>query len=109
MSIKELMKGIDLAALTGVVEKEVKGVYISDMISDLMNNAQAGNLWITSQTHKNMVSAANLIDISAVIIPGGKEVPRDTVDLANRFGINILSSKLSSFDLAARLVDMGVK
>ncbi|MFH1937084.1 MAG: DRTGG domain-containing protein [Bacteroidota bacterium] len=73
-----------------------------------MSSAEMGNIWLTVQTHKNVVSAANLIDIAAVIVTHGKEVPADTVELANRFHVIILSSPLSSFQLASKLVESGL-
>lgn len=109
MKLQETIKKINLTALTDVDDRDVDGVYISDMISDVMNNAKPGNLWITIQNHKNVVSAANLLDISAVIIPNNKEVPQDTISLANRFNVILLSSSLNAFDLANKLIEIGIK
>jgi len=109
MKLQEIIDKLSLTPLTDIEEREVTGVFISDMLSDVMNSAQAGNLWLTVQTHKNIVSAANLIDISAVIVINGKGVPEDTINLANRFHVIILSSPLTSFSLAARLIDAGLK
>ena len=108
MKLKEIIEKLSLVVLTKLEDKEVSGVFISDMLSDVMSSAEAGNLWLTVQTHKNVVSAANLIDIAAVIITNGKEVPEDTVELANRFHVIILSSPLSSFPLASKLVEAGL-
>jgi hypothetical protein len=36
-------------------------------------------------------------------------VPQDTIDLANRFHVIILSSPLSTFELATKLVEAGIK
>lgn len=109
MKLQDIIKKINLTALTKADDRDVDGVYISDMISDVMNNAKTGNLWITTQTHKNVVSAANLLDISAVIVPNNKEVPQDTIRLANRFNIAILSSAYNAFDIANKLIVIGVK
>jgi predicted transcriptional regulator len=109
MKLLEIIDKLLLTPLTNSEEKEVTGVIISDMLSDVMSSAKAGSLWLTVQTHKNIVSAANLIDISAVIVINGKEVPEDTINLANRFHVIILSSPLTSFELAAKLIDAGLK
>jgi len=108
MKLKEIIEKLSLVALTNVVDKEVSGVFISDMLSDIMSSAETGNIWLTVQTHKNVVSAANLIDIAAVIVINGKTVPEDTIELANRFHVIILSSPLSSFQLASKLVEAGL-
>jgi predicted transcriptional regulator len=109
MNLQDVINKLSLTPLTNIEEKEVTGVFISDMLSDVMSSAQSGNLWLTVQTHKNIVSAANLIDISALVVINGKKVPDDTINLANRFHVIILSSPLTSFGLAARLIDIGLK
>jgi hypothetical protein len=109
MKLQEIIDKLSLTPLTNIEDREVSGVIISDMLSDVMSSAQAGNLWLTLQTHKNIVSAANLIDISAVIVINGKKVPEETIDLANRFHVIILSCPLTSFALAAKLIEIGLK
>ncbi|MBC8457795.1 MAG: serine kinase [Deltaproteobacteria bacterium] len=109
MKLKEIIEKLSLVILTNVEDKEVSGVFISDMLSDVMSSAEMGNIWLTVQTHKNVVSAANLIDIAAVIVTNGKEVPEGTIELANRFHVIILSSPLSSFQLAGKLVEAGLE
>ncbi len=109
MNLQEIINKLALLPLTDIEEREITGVYISDMLSDVMSSANAGNLWLTVQTHKNIVSAANLIDISAVVVTYGKKVPQETIELANRFHVNILSTPLSTFDLVAQLINAGVK
>jgi serine kinase of HPr protein (carbohydrate metabolism regulator) len=73
-----------------------------------MAGAKSGNLWLTIQTHKSIVPAANLVDVSAVIITSGKEVPQDTVDLASKYNIAILSSDLATFELVGKLYGLGL-
>lgn len=109
MKIQEIIDKLSLIPLTNIEDRDISGVFISDMLSDVMCSAQTGNLWLTVQTHKNIVSAANLIDISAVIVTHGKKVPEDTIELANRFHVIILSSPLPSFQLANKLVEAGIK
>ncbi len=109
MRLQEIIEKLSLKVLTGTEEKDVTGVYISDMLSDVMSKAQAGNLWITVQTHKNVIAAANLIDISAVIITQGTVVPKETIDLANRFNVILLGTDDSTFEVVGRLFQMGIK
>ncbi|MCD4795521.1 MAG: hypothetical protein K8R54_19985 [Bacteroidales bacterium] len=109
MKLKELIDKFELKALTNVEDKDIKGVYLSDMLSDVMSKAESGSLWMTIQTHKNIVSVANLIDLSAIIITNDKNVPAGTIELANRFYVNILSSPLPTYELAIKLVEAGVK
>jgi serine kinase of HPr protein (carbohydrate metabolism regulator) len=109
MKLKEIVEKLHLSELTKTEDKDIIGVFISDMLSDVMGSAKPADLWLTVQTHKNIVSAANLVDIGAVIITHNKKVPKDTIDLANRFNVIILSSDLSTFEVVNKLIDIGLK
>jgi len=109
MKLEEVIEKANLKALTDVETRDVKGVFISDMLSDVMTGAEAGNLWLTVQTHTNIVSAANLVDLAAVVITSGKEPPQATIDLANRYHVVILSTPLKAFEVATKLMGIGLK
>ena len=108
MKLQEIIDKLSLKPLTVLEDRDVSGVFISDMLSDVMGNAQSANLWLTVQSHKNVVSAANLVDISAVVVTNDKIVPEDTIQLANRFHVIILSSPLSTYELAKKLMQAGI-
>lgn len=108
MQLKEISEKLNLKPLTNFEDRDVQGVFIADMMTDLMTNAQAGNLWLTIQTHKTIISAANLVDISAIVITHGKTVPEETLELANRYNVVILSTELSTFQLVGKLIEIGL-
>ena len=109
MTTKELIEKIGLKPLSQFEYREITGVFVSDMLSDVMANAKSGNLWLTVQTHKSIIPAANLVDISAVVVTNGKQVPPETVDLATRYKIAVLSTDLPTFDLVGRLYGLGLR
>jgi len=109
VTVKELAQKVNLKAVNDIHDKEVHGVFISDMLSDVMAGAKAGNVWVTVQTHKNTVAAANLVDISAIIIARGKSVPEDTMQMANRVGLTVFTTDLDSFQVAVQLYEAGIK
>ena len=108
MNTKDLIESAGLKPLTVFDPREVNGVFVSDMLSDVMAGAKSGNLWITVQTHKNVVPAANLVDVSALVITSGKKVPQETLDLANQHGIAILWTELPTFELVGKLYALGL-
>ncbi len=108
MTTQDLIEKIGLKPLSKFEHRNVDGVFVSDMISDVMANARSENLWLTIQTHKSIVPAANLVDVSAIIITGGKDVPQDTVDLASKYNIAILFSELPTFELVGKLYALGM-
>jgi predicted transcriptional regulator len=107
MTTKDLIEKMGLKPLSTFEPRDVDGVFISDMISDVMAGAKSGNLWLTVQTHKSIVPAANLVDVSAIIITSGKEVPKETIDLASKYNIAILSTNLPTFELVGKLYALG--
>jgi len=109
MKLQQVIEKAELKALTNVEDREVEGVFISDMLSDVMTGANAENLWLTVQTHTNIVSAANLVDLAAIVITSGKEVPQATIDLANRYHVIILTTPLKTFEMATQLMGIGLK
>ncbi len=109
MTTKELCDQMNFKQLSKFSHKDISGVYVSDMISDVMAGAKSGDLWLTIQTHKSIVPAANLVDVSAVVITGGKQVPQDTIDLASKHDIAILKTDLPTFEVVGKLYSLGIK
>ena len=108
MTTEEVISKLGLNSLSKFEHREVVGVFVSDMLSDVMAGAKSGNLWVTVQTHKSIIPAANLVDVSAVIITGGKKVPQETIDLATQHDIAILITELPTFELVGKLYALGV-
>jgi predicted transcriptional regulator len=109
MKLQEIIDKLDLKILTNIEDREVEGVFISDMLSDVMTSAKPGDLWLTVQTHTNTVSAVNLIDMAAMVVTQGKVVPQNTIELGNRYHVVILSTPYTTFELATKLVGIGLK
>jgi serine kinase of HPr protein (carbohydrate metabolism regulator) len=109
MNTQELIDKVGLKPLSKFESRDINGVFVSDMISDVMTGAKSGNLWLTIQTHKSIIPTANLADMSAIIITNNKKVPDETVELASKYSIALLSTNLSTFDLAIKLHEIGVK
>jgi serine kinase of HPr protein (carbohydrate metabolism regulator) len=109
MNTQELIDKVGLKPLSKFEPREIDGVFVSDMISDVMTAAKSGNLWLTIQTHKSIIPTANLADMSAIIITNNKKVPEETVELASKYSIALLSANLSTFELAIKLHEIGIK
>ena len=108
MTTWDLIKKLELKALTEFDPREVDGVFVSDMLSDVMAGAKSGNLLITVQTHKSIIPAANLVDVSAVIITSDKVVPQETIELAEKHDIALLTTNLPNYELVGKLYNLGL-
>ncbi len=109
MKISELQGKIGLKALNTVYDKEIDGVFISDMVSDIVAGAKPGNLLLTIQTHKNLIATANLVDISAIIFVRGKQPLPDVLELAGRAEITLFTTEDDAWKLAIKLHDLGIE
>ena len=109
MTTIELNKSLNLTTINEVYDKEITGVFISDMLSNIMNGANAGNILVTVQTHKNVIAAANLVDISCIIIIQGKTPDKEVIEMANKAQIALLSTKDDGWKIAQKLYECGIR
>lgn len=105
MTINKIIEELPLKILSNGegLEIEVTGGYTSDLLSDVMGHANQGNIWITLQTHKNVIAIASLKDLAAVILVKGFQPDEDMLEQANKEGIPVLSTNDESFDITGKL------
>ncbi len=102
--IKEIQAMLSLdTAVEGDMETGVTGCYISDLLSDVMAHSTEGELWVTLQTHPNIVAVAVIKGLSCIIIPNGRTPEPETVRRAEKERITILTTRRTVFDVAGRL------
>lgn len=87
----------------------VTGGIVGDLLSYVMANGKQGNLWITIQTHPNIVAVAALGGLAGIVIAGGFQPDEDTVARAEDEGMALLTCEESSFAVAGRLYELGVR
>ncbi len=110
MTIREILEEMpmEVRAGEGNIDREVKGGYISDLLSDVMANSKEGDLWVTLQIHQNIIAVATLNELAGIAITNNREPEKETIEKANKEGVPILISPLSGFELAGRLYKMGI-
>ncbi len=109
MTTKELAERLELKRLTRVFEKPVSGVYISDMVSDVIANAKSGNVLVTLQVHNNVIAAANLVDVSAIVVTRGRTPAPEAVALAEKAEIPLFTTDMDSWQVATKLYEAGIR
>jgi len=109
MKVSEVAEKTGLSALTEYQDVEIEGVYISDMVSDIITGAQANGLLVTLQTHKSLIAAANLVDVAAIVFARGKKPPDDVVQLAAKAGIGLFTTDQDTWTYALKLGELGMK
>lgn len=100
--------GLELVTDFDLGSRQAEGVYIGDLLSIVMSKAQQNFLWITIQTHINIIAVATLVDLAGIIIAEGMEIEKDTIEKATEVSIPIFKSKLSAYEVACKLNEIGV-
>ncbi|NLE36267.1 MAG: serine kinase [Bacteroidales bacterium] len=108
MKVTDIVEKLNLKVFSGHegLGRELTGGYASDLLSDVMGHATAGTVWITIQTHRNVMAIASLRDLSAVIITCGEKPGDDTIAQSNEEAIPVLGTDLPSFEIAGRLYSL---
>ncbi|MFQ6083234.1 MAG: DRTGG domain-containing protein [Candidatus Aminicenantia bacterium] len=111
MKLKHLIEELGLTVVTGhdKVDIEVTGGYASDLLSDVIANSKEGNIWLTLQTHQNIVAVAKLKDLSGIIIVNNRQPDEATIKKAKEEKIPVFRSELTTFELAGRIYQLGIK
>jgi hypothetical protein len=107
--LSAVIAAVKAEPLTNRAEADLAGCYISDLLSDVLAHARPGVLWLTIQTHRNVVSCATTKDISAVLITCGRKPEVEVMAEAEENGIILLSTPLSTFEAAAKLWEAGLR
>lgn len=101
----EVVEKLSLAVKTtqGDLSRPVTGCYVSDLLSDVMAHAREGNLWITLQTHPNIVAVAALKNLAGIIITNSRVPEEETLKKAEAEKITIATSASSTFEAGGML------
>ena len=108
MKINEIITALDLKLISGSngLGNEITGGYVSDLLSDVMGNAKEGQVWITLQTHQNIIAVGSLKDIAAIIIVKGLVPDADTIEKSNIENIPVLSTVLDTYNITGKLFEL---
>lgn len=105
MKVKELSEALNLTVLSGHegLEREIEGCYVSDLLSDVMGNANQGDVWVTLQTHKNVMAIASLKELACVILVKGQTASEETLEQSNEEQVPFLSTPMGTYETAGKI------
>lgn len=110
MTLREIVERLGMKPVSALsrLSQACTGGYVSDLLSDVMANAKAGDVWITLQIHQNIVAVATLKELAAIVIIGGRQPEKQTLAKAEEEGVLILLTELPAFETVGRLYQMGL-
>lgn len=111
MTILEVARIVEgqIVASQSSATAEVHGCYCSDLLSDVMANAQEGDVWVTLQRHVNIVAVAHLKGLAGVVLVNGRLPEDDCARRAEEEGIPIVSTPWPAFEVAGMLYEAGLR
>jgi predicted transcriptional regulator len=108
MTTEQVVKELELKVFTGEAmdSAELLGGYVSDLLSDVMGHAREGVLWITLQSHVNVVAIASLKELAGVLLVKGIEPDSTVLEKAREEGVVLLGTSEDTFTIAGKLYQL---
>lgn len=110
MKARDLLEEFELTLEAGKegLDRDIRGGYCGDLLSEVMASAPIGCVWMTIQVHQNIVAVAVLREMAAVVLNMGSRPDTETREKADREKIPILCHSGTSYELAGKLYAAGI-
>jgi BioD-like phosphotransacetylase family protein len=111
MTLQKIIEELSLSvqAAGNKLDTEVTAGYASDLLSCVMAKARKGNVWVTLQSHLNVVAVAALLQLAGIIITEGMSPDAATLQKADEEGIPILTTSHTTFTVVGQLAELGIQ
>jgi predicted transcriptional regulator len=107
VKLEKIVEKLDLKPLNEYAkDRDIAGAYTSDLLSDVIANAEEDELWITLHGHQNVVAVALLKDLAGVIITGEHHATEDMLAKANEMEVSVFKTDLDSFQISGKLYQL---
>ena len=90
------------------LDREVLSAFVSDLMSDVLCQDVHQGLLITSLANPQALRTAEMAEVTAVLMVGGKQPLPETLRLARELDIPLLGTELSAFDVCYVLGQAGL-
>ena len=110
MNVKELIEIIDGHLYNESVDltRDIKGGCGADLMSDVLASIQPEAVLLTGLCNPQVVRTSVMADVAAIVIVRGKKPMVETLELAEKEKIPLISSPYGMFALCGRLYAQGM-
>jgi hypothetical protein len=110
ISLKTVIEKLNLEAISSIekLDRPVTGGYASDLLSCAMRGAKKDFLWVTLQSHVNVVAVASLLNLAGVIITEGNQPAPETIAQAEKEKVILLVTPQNTFSVIGQLISLGI-
>jgi predicted transcriptional regulator len=111
MKLSQIVQILEANVLCGrnLDKVEVESACGSDLMSDVLRFGKSHSLLLTGLTNPQAVRTAEMSEISAVCFVRGKQPPSETVELALKSEIPLISTGDSMFTACGKLFAAGLR
>ncbi|MCG1011882.1 AraC family transcriptional regulator [Tepidanaerobacter sp. GT38] len=108
MKLNEIQEPLNLKLVTKVVntDRVIRGGYASDLLSWVMAHAKEHDVWVTIQSHQNIVAVASLLNLAAIIVAENASIDENTINKAEQENIPIYSTDKSIYEVCGILYNL---
>lgn len=103
MTAEEICAKVDGTLAVPVEGAAATGVYVGDLLSDVMGHAGEDCALVTIQNHLNTIAVCTLVGCAVIVICHNRPVPPDMAEAAAREGVAIVVTPLSQYAAALAL------
>ncbi len=110
MTLQEMKEILDAEVIVGSdrLDLDVKEAGCADLMADVLLFGKAGMLLLTGLTNPHVINTAYTLGIAAIIVVRGKRPPPETIRLAEKLQIPLLSTDYILFETVGRLYKKGL-
>jgi hypothetical protein len=111
MTLADIVKKLELNVQSGgdLLEREIAGGYVTDILSDVLAHAVSGDIWVTIQIHLNIIPIASMKELSGIIIVNGRQPDEETLEKAYTEHVPVLGTAMSAFQVVGKLYQLGIR
>lgn len=110
MKLRDLVRLIDGKVMNDNVslDGDIKGGCGADLMSDVLASTQPDAVLLTGLCNPQVVRTAQMADVRAIVLVRGKIPPKETVELAAKENIPLITSQYGMFEVCGRLYQAGL-
>ncbi len=104
MTVKDLLQSDKFSVISLPDDsREIKDIYIGDLLSWVMGRAKSDDAWITIMSNVNILAVASLADTACIILAEGVTVDESIKQTALQKEVNILTTNMNIYQTAIYL------
>ena len=106
MTAAEICAAVNGTIAVEVADAAATGVYVGDLLSDVMGHAGEDCALVTIQNHLNTIAVCTLVGCTVLVICHGRPIPPDMAEGAAREGVAVVVTPLSQYAVALALKEL---